>query len=386
MTPNATDATTPTRNGPLARVTRRDRILGAATLLATGAAAFGRSLGQIVGFVIAAVALALLAACVGRAVDALSDRVSAAATGILQSALGNLPELLILIFALRSGLIAVVQATIVGSILANVALVLGIAFIAGGVRNGVQRFPGSGARDLGLSLLLGVAALAVPSVTILLHVPAASHERTLSVIVSVVLLIAFGLSLLYTLRPGGQAGEREAGPPTAASGSSGRAATEAGTAPEAHWPLWLALAVLGVTGVLAALVSDWFVAALQPAITALHINETFAGLVIVAIAGNAVENFVGVQLALRDQPEHALQVVLQSPLQIAMFVAPLVLLLAPLLGAGGFTLVLPPLLLVSLVASAMLAVFITLDGESTWYEGAVLIALYALLAASFWWG
>jgi Ca2+:H+ antiporter len=106
----------------------------------------------------------------------------------------------------------------------------------------------------------------------------------------------------------------------------------------------------------------------------------------VAIAGNAVENFVGIQLALKNNPETALQVVLQSPVQIAMFVAPVVLLTAPLLGAGSFTLVLPPLLLVSLMLSALLAVFITLDGESTWYEGAVLIAIYALIATCFWWG
>jgi Ca2+:H+ antiporter len=161
-----------------------------------------------------------------------------------------------------------------------------------------------------------------------------------------------------------------------------RADAEEGVA----WPLWLAVVMLAVTGVLAALVSDWLVAALTPAMSALHISDAFAGLVIVAIAGNAVENFVGIQLALKNNAETALQVVLQSPVQIALFVAPVVLLAAPLLGAGSFTLVLPPLLVVALLASALLAVFITLDGESTWYEGAVLIALYALIATCFWWG
>jgi Ca2+:H+ antiporter len=146
------------------------------------------------------------------------------------------------------------------------------------------------------------------------------------------------------------------------------------------------VAVLALTGVLAALVSDWFVTALTPAMNSLHISQAFAGLVIVAIAGNAVENFVGIQLALKNRSEHALQVVLQSPLQIAMVIAPVVLLVAPLLGAASFTLVLSPLLLASLLLSALLAVFITLDGKSTWYEGVVLVCLYALLAASFWWG
>ncbi len=377
-------------------------------------------------FLAAAVALALLATCVGRAVEAIGDRVGPAATGLLQSALGNLPELLILIFALRDGLFGVVQATIVGSILANVALVLGIAFIAGGLKHGTQQFSGPAARDIGLSLLLAVAALAVPSLTAHLNTPAASHERTLSVITSVVLLIAFALSVVHTLRQEAVAssddsestgsGPTQSGGPSGSSARSEQAASPAampdpetastsvvpplgGAAdariatapldePEAaeQWPMWLAVAVLAVTGVLAALVSDWFVTALTPAMAALHISQTFAGLVIVAIAGNAVENFVGIQLAMKNRAEHALQVVLQSPIQIAMFVAPVVLLAAPLLGAGAFTLVLSPLLLASLLLSAVLAVFITLDGESTWYEGVVLLALYTLIAASFWWG
>ena len=362
--------------GLLASISRTDRNLGLLTLTVTVVAAAVRPVGDILEFIVAGAALALLAACVGRAVDALGDRVGAAMTGLVQSAFGNLPELLILIFALRAGLVTVVQATIVGSILANVALVLGVAFIAGGLKHGSQQFAGPPARDLGLSLLLAVAALAVPSLTAHLHTPAASHERVLSEIVSVVLIIAFALSVVHTLRP-------RSAPPAAHESAP---AAHPGAEPAAQWPLWLAGTVLAVTGVMAALVSDWFVTALTPAMTSLHISEAFAGLVIVAIAGNAVENFVGIQLALKNRSEHALQVVLQSPLQIAMVVAPVVLLISPLLGAGSFTLVLSPLLLAALLISALLAVFITFDGESTWYEGVVLVALYVLLAASFWWG
>lgn len=399
------------RRSWLSTVSRGDRILGGLTVVATIGAALARSVGDVVAFIVAAAALALLAACVGRAVDALGDRVGPAATGLVQSALGNLPELLILVFALHNGLYAVVQATIVGSILANVALVLGIAFIAGGLKHGTQHFSGAAARDIGLSLMLAVSALAIPSLTSNLHTPAATHERTLSVITSVVLLLAFALSVVHTLRPGGTAGEAAAGgetvpasgpeatspaapvPPArrAADAVASEAVAPSRKAPPSsseaeQWPLRLAVAVLVVTGLLAALVSDWFVAALTPAMSALHISQTFAGLVIVAIAGNAVENFVGIQLALKNRAEHALQVVLQSPIQIAMFVAPVVLLVAPLLGAGSFTLVLSPLLLASLLLSALLAMFITLDGESTWFEGVVLVSLYVLLAVSFWWG
>ncbi|MCU1688113.1 MAG: calcium/proton exchanger Cax, partial [Jatrophihabitantaceae bacterium] len=201
--------------------------------------------------------------------------------------------------------------------------------------------------------------------------------------VSVVLLIAFMLSVVDALRPAAGPGDPAAAdspvPPNSANVPPAAEST-------ARWPLALAAGVLAVTGIMAALVSDWFVAALTPAMRSLHISDAFAGLVIVAIAGNAVENFVGIQLALKNRTEHALQVVLQSPVQIAMVVAPVVLLLSPVLGAPGFTLVLPPLLLASLLISALLAVFITYDGESTWYEGVVLVALYSLLAAAFWWG
>ena len=370
-------------------VSRRDLVLGGATAVLSAVAAAASTVGGVVGFVTAAVALALLATCVGRAVDALGDRVSPAATGILQSALGNLPELLILVFALRAGLTTVVQATLVGSILANVALILGLAFVAGGLRHGTQRFSGVAARSLGLNLLLAVAVLAVPSLTAHLHTPAADHERALSVIVSVVLLVAFGLSLLHTLGPRSHQPSTTSEGTAPAADHAEQAIDEQGVArqPQARaWPLWLAVVVLAVASVLAALVSDWFVAALTPAMAALHISDAFAGLVIVAIAGNAVENVVGIQLALKNRTEHALEVVLQSPVQIAMFVGPLVLLLAPALGAGSFTLVLPPLLLVSLLLAAVLAIFVTLDGESTWYEGAALIAVYAVLGAAFWWG
>jgi len=407
VTTNTTHPPPSSRSGSdrsaLAAVSRGDRLLFGLTLGVTVAAALARSLGDVPAFITAAVALALLAACVGRAVEALGDRVGPAATGLLQSALGNLPELLILIFALRSGLIGVVQATIVGSILANVALVLGIAFIAGGLKHGTQTFSGDAARDIGLSLLLAVSALAIPSLTYHLHTPAATHERTLSVITAIVLLLAFGLLLVYTLRQDGpETATDPHGPPgtpstgsanapadrTAAGASRGATAlgAEGAEAPPPPWPLWLAIVVLAVTGVLAALVSDWFVGALKPAMGALHISDAFAGLVIVAIAGNAVENFVGIQLAMKNRAEHALQVVLQSPLQIAMVVAPVVLLVSPLLGAASFTLVLSPLLLASLLLSALVAIFITLDGKSTWYEGVVLVALYALIATSFWWG
>ena len=322
--------------------------------------------GDVIPFAVSAVALALLAALVGRAVDALGDSLGAGATGVLQSALGNLPELFVCLFALHDGLYDVVQAAIVGSILSNVLLVLGLAFVVGGLKFGTQRFGVDRARTTALLLVLSVMALLIPSLTASLHTPAAGHEKSLSVIVSVALLALFALSLPASLA-------RQAGEERSEGGGTAR------------WPRGLAIGVLAGAGVGAALVSDWFVDGLTPAINALGISETFAGLVIVAIAGNAVENVVGIQLAARNQADYALSVILQSPLQIALVLAPVLVLAAPLVGAS-FTLVLSPLLIAVLVMAVFVTVLVVLDGESNWLEGATLVTLYVLIATAFWWG
>ena len=144
--------------------------------------------------------------------------------------------------------------------------------------------------------------------------------------------------------------------------------------------------VLAVAGVGAAFVSDWFVEALQPAMQTLGINETFAGLVIVAIAGNAIENFVGIQLAYRNQSDYSVSVILNSSLQIALGLFPLLVLLSYVLGGAILSFVLTPMLLACLALAVIVSAFIVFDGESIWLEGLALVGLYCLIAAAFWWG
>ena len=144
--------------------------------------------------------------------------------------------------------------------------------------------------------------------------------------------------------------------------------------------------MLAAAAVAAAFVSDWFVTALEPAMDAAGISEAFAGLVIVAIAGNAIENVVGIQLAAKGESEYAFSVVLNSPIQIALVLAPLLVIISQVFGLATLTLVFSPLLVVVLVLAVMLAAMIALDGESTWLEGATLVALYAIIATAFWWG
>jgi Ca2+:H+ antiporter len=145
------------------------------------------------------------------------------------------------------------------------------------------------------------------------------------------------------------------------------------------------MVILAGAGVGALLVSDWFVSALVPTMAALHISQAFTGLVIVAIAGNAVEHLVGVQLAARNKPDYAISVILNSSLQIAIGLAPSLVLLSFALGATHLTFVLPPMLVVALGLAAVINTVIVFDGESTWLEGSTLIGLYIMIAASFWW-
>jgi Ca2+:H+ antiporter len=378
---------TTTAAAPL--LTGRDRIMIAITVLAAvgaGALHFAHA-NSVVSFIVAALALATLASLVGRSVEALGDRLGPSATGVLQSALGNLPELFVILFALKAGLFGVVKATLVGSILANVLLILGLAFVVGGVKHGRQRFAADDGRRLGLMLTLAVFILAVPTLTSALHTPAESHERVVSVVVSVIMLALFALSLPAALArraPGHDSGQPGSRSPIAASPEGAAAASR--VAAHGEWPLAMAIGMLAATGIGAAFVSEWFVSALQPAMDTMGINEVFAGLVIVAIAGNAVENVVGIQLAAKNQMDYGVQVILQSPVQIALTVAPIVCLSAAFLGQPGFDLVLSPLLLAAMVMSALVAVLVTFDGESNWFEGAALIALYIAIATAFWWG
>jgi Ca2+:H+ antiporter len=256
-----------------------------------------------------------------------------------------------------------VQASLIGSVLANSVLVLGLAFMVGGLRNGMQSFDAPRARIIATLAVLAAAILAVPTLAHTFHTAAETHEKTLSLICAGILLAVFVLTLpglLQTL-PGEPEHERP------------------------RWSLVTTLVVLGSTATAAALVSDWFVDALQPAIEILHMSQSFAGLIVVAIAGNAVENVVGVQLAARNKPDFAIAVIVNSSLQVALALTP-VLVFASLLFPATLTLVFSPLLAISLLFAAGLAALVVYDGESTWYEGVMLVGLYSVIAASFWWG
>jgi Ca2+:H+ antiporter len=365
---------------PALAPTLRNTLLVAAALVAGAGLAEATGAPATATFALSALALASLAAVVGEAIDAIGERVGPGGTGMLQSSVGNLPEALVGIFALRRGLVQVVQAALVGSMLANLLLVAGVAFFAGGLRNGTQRFDPEEPRLYGSLLLVAVGALVVPTLAHHLDTPAAHHGRALSEIDAVVLLALYAGSVVYLLRSG--------------DGRKDSATRAERRLPTAHSvptrdggvPLLAAIGVLVAAGAGAAVVSDWFVGTLEPATRALGISPVFTGLVIVAIASNAVENAVSVRFALRAEPAYALATTLASPLQIALLLTPVLVLVSGAVGPTPLTLVFPPLLVAALAVGTLVMVVVVYDGEYTWIEGIALVGLYAMVAAAFWWG
>jgi Ca2+:H+ antiporter len=356
-----------------AYIETRTRIIALAATAATATALVLVIAGgpAVATFAVSSVALASLAAIVGDGTDQLSARLGSGATGVLQSALGNLPEFFIAVFALQAGLVDVVRSALIGSILANSLLVLGLAFLAGGLRHGVQKFGSAQTRMMSMLLMLAVAAMVVPTVAALPGGPDYGHETQISLVVSLVLLVVFAASVPFSIG----ANER----PHVGANAGLVAAGEV-------WPLGPALAVLAAAGLGAAVVSDWFVDALRPAMQTLGMSESFAGLVVVAIAGNAVENVVGIKAMLQDKGDLAVSLILNSSLQVALALTPVLVIGSLLMGGAALTLIVSPLLATALALSAVLAVMTVDDGESTWLEGLALVGLYVIIAASVWWG
>jgi Ca2+:H+ antiporter len=317
-------------------------------------------------FVAAGLALAGLAWVVSFATEEIGRRFGPAITGFLQSTLGNLPEFFIVVFALGAGQVVVAKTSIIGSLFANALLVLGVVILVGARRDpeGCMRFRRRLPNDTTTLLLVASFIIVIIGLTVSSGVKAEHHVKAISVVGAVALLAVYGAWLFSYLRS-----DEPAEP----------AHTEGGPA----LPLSFSLVVLGIAGVGAALVSDWFIDALEPAIKTLGISKAFAGLVIVAIAGNAVENFTGIVLANKGQSDLAISVVKNSVAQIAAFLFP-ALVLVSLLFEHTLTFSLEPVYIGAVFLTAISIWQITGDGEALLFEGAALVALYVVLATFAW--
>jgi Ca2+:H+ antiporter len=311
-------------------------------------------------FLVAAAALAGLAWVIGVATEAVGARFGPGLTGLLQSTLGNLPELFVVLFALGAGEIVVAQTSILGSLFANALLVLGLSIVAGSMASGdgVMRFRARLPNDTATLLLLATFIIVLLGLSNTVGDRASTHSVAISAVGALCLLGVYGFWLWGYLR-----GDTEP-------------AVEAGRAP---FSFAVAIAVLAVAGVAAALVSDWFVNALDPAVKSLGISKAFTGIVIVGIAGNAVENVVGITLAARGHADLAISVIKNSVAQIAAFLFPVLVLLS-LLFEHRLTFVLAPVYIGALALMAISVWQITGDGEAVAFEGWALVALYIVLA------
>jgi Ca2+:H+ antiporter len=369
--------------------TERAALLTIAVLtVLAGAANYGQW-AAVPRFAVATLALAGLAWVVSFATEQLGERFGPAVTGMMQSTLGNLPELFVVIFALQKGELVVAQTAIVGSIFANAMLVLGLVIVVGAHRapDGVMRFSHRLPRDTATLLLVCVFIIVLLGLSLASHDPASNHVDTISAVGAVSLLVVYLAWVVPYLRadtlPGAEGDAAGATRETKVSRASTAGATPPSAAPsERHGPrlsLRLTLVLLCVAGVGSAFVSDWFVNGLEPAIVQLKISQAFAGLVIVAIAGNAVENTAGLVLAWKGRSDLAISVVKNSVAQIAAFLFPLLVLISFLL-ATTLTFALAPVYIGALLVMALAMWQVTADGEAAAFEGWALVALYVILA------
>jgi Ca2+:H+ antiporter len=341
---------------------RRAEIALLACVAAASAAAGALHLGgapTLVAFSVAAVALAGLAWTVSFATEQVGERYGPAVTGVLQSTLGNLPEFFVVLFALSAGEVVVAQTSLVGSVLANALLVLGLTIAVGAFRSedGVMRFARRLPSDTATLLLVAVFIITLIGVSVAAGDLASKHVKAISIVGALCLLVVYLTWLIPYLRS-------DLGP------ASGRP----------RLGLAGAIVLLLAAGVGAAFVSDWFVAELRPTIDRLGISDQFAGVVIVAIAGNAVENFVGISLAWKRHPDLAISVIKNSVSQVAVLLFPL-LVLCSFAFAEAMTFSLAPIFIAALILTAIAIWQITGDGEATIFEGVALVVLYVIVAA-----
>ena len=320
-------------------------------------------------FVSAGFAIIPLAGLLGRATEHLTTHVGAGIGALLNASLGNAAELIIALVAMREGLHDVVKASLTGSIIGNILLVLGVAMFAGGMKYERQKFNQT-ASGMGASLLLLAAVgLIIPA---LFHFTAADRgiviERELSLTISFVLFAIYIASLLFTLKTHRHLFAGEA-----------HNASDLGEQP---WTKGVSITVLTVVTCLVALMSEMLVGALEPASHQLGLTQVFVGVILVALVGNAAEHSTAVMVAVKNKMDLAYGIAVGSSLQIALLVAPLLVFASYLFGTP-LDLIFTPFEVAAVAISVLIVGFVAIDGESTWLEGVMLVGVYLMLGIAF---
>ncbi|MGI8660415.1 MAG: calcium/proton exchanger [Thermoleophilaceae bacterium] len=331
-------------------------------------------------FASAALGVIPTAAVMGEATEHLAAQTGPGIGGFLNVTFGNAPELIIAFFALKEGLQEVVKASIIGSIIGNVLLVLGAAMLVGGWKREKQTFNRTAANAQSGMLLLALAALLLPAVFQLVHgggLPGVGEERVdfgsdleqLSLGVALVLMVSYAAGLYFSLKT-----HRKTFNPFEGEDDEQH---------EGGWSMKRSLILLALAAVLVGLMSEVLVGSITEASAEIGLSEFFVGVFVVAIVGNAAEHWVAVLVAAKDKMDLAVSIAIGSSAQIALFVAPLLVLLSFFIGPTPLALVFNGYELAGVLFAVLIANFLTQEGESNWFEGVQLLALYAVLGLVF---
>jgi Ca2+:H+ antiporter len=328
--------------------------------------------GPIWLFMTSALAIVPLAGLMGKATEFLADRLGAGLGGLLNATFGNAAELIIAILALRAGLQDLVKASITGSIIGNVLLVFGLSVLAGGVRHPVQFFNKTAANLASTMLVLSSVSLIVPAIFHMVARAVPAVERELSLEISIVLIITYALSLVFSLKTHRHlyVGRHSAGDHGPSNGPS--------------WSTTLCVSVLTASTALVALMSEFLVGATENAARALGMSQVFVGVILVAIIGNAAEHSTAVLAALKNKMDLAIHVAVGSSIQVALFVAPVLVFLSYFVGPTSMNLHFTIFEVLSVVLAVGIMAVVSQDGESNWMEGVQLLAVYFILGIAFY--
>ena len=319
-------------------------------------------------FALSALSVIPLAALIGEGTEALAAYTNPRIGGLLNATLGNTAELVITIIAIRAGLLELVKASITGSILGNLLLVMGLSMVVGGARHGIQTFDRRQASRNAILLVLAVIALLIPSIfSSYIGAPQSTRVEALSVGTAAIMIILYGLALLYSLK------------------FEGAPLSHKTTEKIIHKPAWSvrkALIILAFATVGVVISSELLIQTVEPVMTGLGISEFFIGIIFIPLIGNVAEHLVAVKVAARNQMDLSVEIAVSSSLQIALFVAPVLVFISLIFG-NPLQLIFNELELVALIAGVLITAFVSEDGESNWLEGAVLLTIYFILALGF---
>jgi Ca2+:H+ antiporter len=316
-------------------------------------------------FMLAVLAIVPLAALLSHATEAVAEKTGDAVGGLLNATLGNLTELIIAVTALHAGQYMLVKASIAGAIVTNALFMLGASFLLGGLRYHVQEYNRAGGRMYSALLLMATIALLAPAAVSQLDLARGEvMAQKLSACLAVLLIIAYGLGLLFSLK----------------THKEFFASEDHGETKEPKWPISLAVGTLLVVTVLVALVSEIFVESVQKAAETLGMSPAFVGFIIVALVGAAAEMAVAFSAARKNRLDMSVSIALGSASQIALFVAPVLVLLSYVIGPKPMDMQFWPGAVTMVMIAAVTATFITNSGRSAWFIGALLVFIYVIFA------